>query len=95
MGFVKVDISDEIEKETNPEFAGVWASTREEYRLIDEMVSIRKESEVTQGKLAEITGIKQQVISRIENKEHGTSLGTFCRLLSALGYKLEIVKRED
>ncbi|MCM1121341.1 MAG: helix-turn-helix domain-containing protein [Eubacterium sp.] len=50
---------------------------------------------MTQSKLAELTGNKQQVISRIEKKENNPSLRMFCNILNALGYELRIVKRTN
>ncbi len=61
--------------------------------LIDEMVSIRKKLNISQNKLAELSGNKQQVISRIERKENAPSLKVFCNLLNALGYELRIVEK--
>ncbi len=97
MPFVKVNISNEIEKEKekSPEFKKAWDESREEYRLIGEMISIRKQQKMTQSKLAEITGNKQQVISRIEKKENNPSLKMFCNILNALGYELHIVKKTN
>ncbi len=95
MGFVHVNITEEVEKErkNSPEFNKAWEESREEYRLIGEMIRIRKENKITQNKLAEITGNKQQVISRIEKKENNPSLKVFCNILNALGYELQIVKK--
>lgn len=97
MPFVQVNISDEIEKEKEKslEFKQAWDESREEYRLIGEMISIRKQKKMTQSKLAEITGNKQQVISRIEKKENNPSLKMFCNILNALGYELHIVKKTN
>lgn len=97
MLFVQMDIAKEIEKERerSPEFKKAWDESREEYRLIGEMISIRKQKKMSQSKLAEITGNKQQVISRIEKKENNPSLKMFCNILSALGYELQIVKKKD
>lgn len=97
MPFVQVNISNEIEKEKekSPEFKKAWDESREEYRLIGEMISIRKQKKMTQSKLAEITGNKQQVISRIEKKENNPSLKMFCNILNALGYELHIVKKTN
>lgn len=61
-------------------------------KLIEEMISIRKQQKITQTELAQKINIKQQTISRIENKENIPSLELFCRIIDALGYKLEIVK---
>ena len=95
MPFVTVNISDEIEKhcQESPEFKKAWGETREEYRLIGEMIRLRKKEKITQTKLAELTGKKQQVISRIEKKEDIPSLRMFCNLLNAMGYELKIQKR--
>ena len=62
-------------------------------KLIDEVVRIRKEQNMSQSKLAELTGNKQQAISRTENKEHSPSLKLFYSMVNALGYELQIVKR--
>ena len=96
MGFVNVNITKEVEKErkNSPEFNKAWEESREEYRLIGEMISIRKKNKITQSKLAEITGNKQQVISRIEKRENNPSLKIFCNILNALGYELQIVRKQ-
>lgn len=95
MPFVQTDIHKEIEKHSqeSPSFKKAWEESREEYKLIGEMISIRKQEKVTQSKLAELTGNKQQVISRIEKKENNPSLRMFCNILNALGYELQIVKK--
>lgn len=97
MPFVQVNISNEIEKEKekSAELKKTWDESREEYRLIGEMISIRKQNKMTQSQLAEITGNKQQVISRIEKKENNPSLKMFCNILNALGYELHIVKKTN
>ena len=59
------------------------------------MISLRKAKKVTQSELAQMTGSKQQVISRIEKKENSPSLRSYCNMLSALGYELQIVKRNN
>lgn len=95
MPFVGVKIDEVLEKKrrSEPEFKKAWDDSREEYRLIGEMISLRKEEKVTQGELAKLVGSKQQVISRIEKKENSPSLRSFCNILNALGYELRIVKR--
>ena len=95
MPFVQVNVSKEIEKEkrNSPQFRKAWEESREEYRLITEMISLRKKEKMTQSSLAEITGNKQQVIARIEKRENKPSLRIFCNLLNAMGYELQIVKK--
>lgn len=96
MPFVQVDINKEIEKhcQESPSFAKAWDESREEYKLIGEMISLRKAEKITQSQLAAVTGSKQQVISRIEKKESSPSLKIFCSMLNALGYELQIVKKQ-
>ena len=96
MPFVQVDINKEIEKhcQESPSFAKAWNESREEYKLIGEMISLRKAEKITQSQLAAITGSKQQVISRIEKKESSPSMKIFCNMLNALGYELQIVKKQ-
>lgn len=95
MPFTTIDVKKEIEKtkQKDPSFAQAWEESREEYRLIHDMISLRKKEKVTQTKLAELIGSKQQVISKIEKREQNPSLEMVCNILDALGYRLEIVKK--
>lgn len=95
MPFVQIKVEDVIEqkKQESESFKKKWDESRDEYRLIGEMIRLRKEKNITQNELANLTGNKQQVISRIEKRENCPSLKTFCNLLNAIGYELQIVKR--
>ena len=67
MPFVEINVKNEIEKQkqNDPEFRKAWDDSRAEYRLIGEMISLRKQENITQKKLASLTGNKQQVISPV------------------------------
>lgn len=95
MPFVQVKVDEIIEQKCreSDSFKKAWDGSREEYRLIGEMISLRKAEKMTQSQLAAVTGNKQQVISRIEKKESNPTLRTFCNLLNAIGYELKIVKK--
>lgn len=95
MLFTQINVQNEIEKKRKEShvFRKAWDESREEYKLIGEMTALRKQEKMTQSRLAEITGNKQQVISRIEKRESNPSLRMFCNILDALGYKLQIVKK--
>ena len=97
MPFVEVNIQNEIEKQrqNNPEFRKAWDESRAEYKLIGEMISLRKQENITQKELASLTGNKQQVISRIERKESIPTISAFSHMLDALGYELKIVKKKS
>ncbi len=66
----------------------------EEFDLICKYVKIRYESKLSQRELAKQIGIAQSTIARMEKNMHSMSIGNFIKLLSVLGYKLEIIKKE-
>ena len=80
-------------KQKDKAFAKQWDESRNEYKLIQEMIKIRKEQHITQTQLAKMTGNKQQSISRINKKLRKQALATFCKIINTLGYDLKIVKR--
>ena len=67
----------------------------EEFALICKYIKIRYESKMSQRDLAKKIGIAQSTIARMEKNMHSMSISNFTKLLSALGYKLEIVEKED
>lgn len=73
--------------------APTFFAADKEKELIDEIVNIRKDKNISQNKLAQMTGNRQQAISRTENKEHSPSLKLFCNMVNALGYDLQLIKR--
>lgn len=97
MPFMQTSVEKEIERQrqNDPEFKKTWDDSRAEYKLIGEMVSLRKQKKITQKQLAALTGNKQQVISRIERKESIPTIRVFSHLLDALGYELQIVKKKS
>ena len=50
---------------------------------------------ITRQDLAKKIGIAQSTIARMEKNMHSMSISNFTKLLSALGYKLEIIKKEE
>lgn len=63
-------------------------------QLINRIVEIRKKENVSQSELAKMIGSKQQTISRLETNEHSPSLKLFYKMVDALGYELQIVKKQ-
>lgn len=61
--------------------------------IISELITIRKEKNITQVKLAELSGIKQPVISRIEKGRASPKLNTVSRLLHVLNKDLMICEK--
>lgn len=79
-----------VKKEDMP--APTFVAAEKEKALIDELISLRKGQNLSQSQLAEMTGNKQQAISRLENKEHSPSLKLFYSMVHALGYDIKLVK---
>ena len=66
-----------------------------EFDLICEYIKLRNESNISQSELARRVGIAKSTVARMERNLHSISLGTFTKLLEAMNYELQIVKRED
>lgn len=56
------------------------------------LLDARKEAKVTQSELARRINSTKSYISRIENGAVNPSVGTFYRIMDALGLRVEIVK---
>ena len=67
----------------------------EEFDLICEYIRLRNKSNTSQSQLARKVGIARSTVARMERNLHSISLGTFVKLLGAMNYKLEIVKKEE
>lgn len=96
MAFAEINIQEIIQEKKNnsEEFYNTWKKSEDEYRLIAEMIELRKQKGISQTQLARTIGNRQQVISRIEKKENSPSLKMFCCILDSLGYELKIVKKK-
>jgi transcriptional regulator with XRE-family HTH domain len=56
------------------------------------LLEARKEAKITQSELAKRINATKSYVSRIENGSINPSAGTFYRIVSALGFRVEIVK---
>jgi len=61
-------------------------------QLVGKLIEARESRGITQKQLAEMTGLKQEAISRLETSKATPRIDTLLKLLVPLGYKLEIVK---
>lgn len=94
MSFNKLDIKSIVEEERkNKEFDLEYRNIKQEYRLIEEYVKTRKKRNITQKELAELTGVTQQAISRLELEKHIPKMDTFIKILDALDLELTIVDK--
>ena len=69
--------------------------SNEEFDLICEYIKLRNESNISQSELARRVGIARSTIARMERNLHSISLSTFSKMLDVLGYKLEIIEKDD
>lgn len=74
----------------DPEFKKEWDALEPEYQIIKAMLDTRNEKSITQKQLADITGIPQADISRLENGNANPSLRTLKRLAEGMGMQLKV-----
>jgi DNA-binding XRE family transcriptional regulator len=97
MPFEKLDVKAFIKEtlDADAELKEMWDNSRMEYAVLGELVKIRKEKGLSQAELAQMTGYKQQVISRIEKKENSPTLKTICSILNSLDYEIQLVPKQS
>ena len=71
-------------------FRKEYESLEPEYDLISSLIDARKLSHVTQKQLADVTGIAQSDISKIENGSGNPTIKILKRLADGLGMNLKI-----
>ena len=74
----------------NPEFKIEYDALSTEYQLINAILDARKAANMTQKQLAEMTGIAQSDISKIENGNANPSLKTIERIASGMGMTVRV-----
>jgi DNA-binding XRE family transcriptional regulator len=62
-----------------------------EIALIGKMVEARERKGMSQRKLAELSGVKQPAIARLESLKATPQIDTLFKVLHPLGYTIEIV----
>jgi len=97
MPFKKINVREIIDEKikTDDKFAAAYSEVEKEYQLIREIVKARKEQGLTQQELAEMVGVKQQVISRFEREKHIPTLDNFLKILDGVGLELKLEKKQD
>ena len=62
-----------------------------EYRLASSLIKARIEKRLTQQQLADIAGVTQNTITRLESGTTNPTIGTLTRVASALGKEIRLV----
>jgi predicted transcriptional regulator len=81
-------IKEQIKK--NPKFADDLAEADREVAIAVELAKLREQRGLSQTQLAQLVGMKQPQIARLESGAYFPAIGTLIRLLAALGGKLEL-----
>lgn len=74
----------------DPEFRAAWDALEPEFQIVKAMLDGRAAKNLTQRELADITGINQADISKLENGNANPSLKTLERLAAGLGMRLKL-----
>ena len=74
----------------DPAFRREWDALEPEFQIINAMIDARKSRNLTQKQLAEITGIDQADISKLENGNANPSLRTLQRLAAGMGLAMKV-----
>ena len=96
MAFVKADMN--LEKEELDHLVDQNEEARKRYEeyqariaLQKQLILMRKAEKMTQEDVAQVTGLSQQAVSRIE-KGSGSTVSTLIRYLRGIGYGIELKK---
>ena len=79
----------------NPEGKKAHEEFETEYNFRKSLYNARKSQEMSQKQLSDITGLSQQMISRIETGWCDTKVGTLLKYLNGIGYSLKVVKNKN
>lgn len=75
----------------SPEFKKAWEDSKTETEMILSMIDARESANLTQSQLAEITGIDQGSISRIENGEGNPTIAKLKKIANGMNAQLKIL----
>ncbi len=74
----------------DPEFKKEYEKLEPEYRIIRQILALRRKKNLTQEQLAKLTGAKQSSIARIESGRHNPSLRLLEKIAEALDTELDV-----
>lgn len=66
-----------------------------EVELIGKIIEAREKQGLTQQELADISGVKQSSIARLEKLKSSPQLDTLLKILTPMGYRLTIIPTEE
>ena len=60
--------------------------------FVGKLIEAREQKGISQRQLAEMCGLKQPAIARLEKAKHSPKLNSLLKILRPLGYRLAIIK---
>lgn len=85
------DLSKRLAKDMEDEnFRKLWEDMEPEFQIIEMIINTRHEKGLTQKQLADLAGIEQASLSRIETGKVSPDLATIKKIAGAMGKKLEL-----
>lgn len=76
--------------EKNPKLKEEYDNLEPEYKIIEQIIKLRKDLNLTQTELGKLLKVKQPVIARLESGEYNPSLSYLKKVADVLGAKLDI-----
>lgn len=83
-------LNDYLKDETKVDKAQL-AQIEFEVQLIGKLIEAREKKGLSQRELSKLSGVKQPAIARLESLKSTPQIDTLFKILSPLGYKLDIV----
>ncbi len=74
----------------NPELKKEYDKLEPEYRIISQIINLRKKKKITQKQLAELLNTKQPSIARLESGDYNPSLDFLKKIEEVLDAYLEV-----
>lgn len=75
-------------------FAQAWEAQGDEFAALDVLLGARQRAGLTQAQVADIMGVKQSALARVEgalaSRNHAPSLATLRKYAQAVGCRLEL-----
>jgi len=76
----------------DPEVKNYYESLKPRYALIAELIARRNELQLSQRDLADLTGLRQPAISRLESGNGNVTLDTLSKVVKALGIQITLTR---
>lgn len=76
--------------EKNPKLKEEYDNLEPEYKIIEQIIKLRRDLNLTQAELGNLLKVKQPVIARLESGEYNPSLSYLKKVADVLGAKLDI-----